>query len=233
MIDVPDGKSDAHVQDAAARVQKWLFAVLQVIMLAGFALNIYEQQWMTAAVCAALIGVMFVPALIERRIKIDIPSEFEILAILFVFAAIFLGEVRNYYEQYWWWDILLHTMSGLLLGIFGFLLVYVMNETDRVDLHMRPAFVALFAFLFAVSVGALWEIFEFSMDQLFGLTMQKPMLGDDSGLTDTMFDLVVDTLGAAIITLMSWWFTTHSRQSFVDAMIAKFVKRNPRLFKRK
>ena len=97
----------------------------------------------------------------------------------------FLGEVRSWYERIWWWDIALHTSSGLLLGLVGFLLVYVLTENERIDLHMRPRFVALFAFLFAVAVGALWEIFEFAMDRMLGANMQKPMLDDPSGLTDT------------------------------------------------
>jgi uncharacterized membrane protein YjdF len=64
---------------------------------------------------------------------------------------------------------------------------------------MRPRFVAIFAFVFAVAIGALWEVIEFAMDRLFGTTMQKPILGDPSGLTDTVWNLIVDALGAAVI----------------------------------
>ena len=105
---------------------------------------------------------------------------------MFVFAALFLGEIQRYYERIWWWDIALHTSSGLLKGILGFLLVYVLNENERIKLHMPPRFVALFAFLFAAAAGTLWEIIEFAMHQVFGSTMQKPMFGDPSGLTDAM-----------------------------------------------
>lgn len=104
-----------------------------------------------------------------------IPTEFQILAIIFVFAALFLGEVRSFYARFWRWDIALHTSSGLLLGIVGFLLVDVLNEHERIDFHMHPRFVALFAFVFAVAVGALWEIFEFGMDRIIGTNMQKPI----------------------------------------------------------
>ena len=93
-------------------------------------------------------------------------------------------------------------------------------------------FVALFAFAFAVSVGALWEIFEFAADQLFGLQMQKPMLGDPSGLTDTMWDLIVDTLGAAVISGFGWWHMRRERRSFIDVWTDRFVAKNPRLFRR-
>ncbi len=217
----------------ASRLHWWVFTTLQVIMAAGLLLAIYEQQWMTAAVSAAVIMMMFAPSALAHRLQLEIPEEFELLALLFLFAAIFLGEVQGYYHQYWWWDIALHTTSGLLLGIFGFLLVYVLNETERVDLHMQPRFVALFAFLFAVAVGAIWEIFEFAMDQLFGMNMQKPMAGDPSGLTDTMWDLIVDTIGALAISLLGWWHMHTKQRSFIDIWIRKFVVLNPRLFRRR
>lgn len=147
--------------------------------------------------------------------------------------SLFLGEVRGYYTRYWWWDIALHTSSGFLLGIVGFLLVHVMNEVEDINRHMRPGFVAFFAFLFAVAIGALWEIFEFAMDTLLGLNMQKPMLGDPSGLTDTMWDLIVDTLGALVISILGYRYVrTGKNESFLERWIQDFVKGNPSMFNR-
>ncbi len=97
---------------------------------------------------------------------------------------------------------------------------------------MRPSFVALFAFLFGLGIGALWEIFEFGMDQTFGLTMQKPMFGDPSGLTDTMWDLIVDALGAFIVSLMGWRYLKQPQRHGFDSWVARFVERNPRFFRR-
>jgi uncharacterized membrane protein YjdF len=96
---------------------------------------------------------------------------------------------------------------------------------------MRPRFVALFAFLFAVAVGALWEIFEFAIDRTFGTQMQKPMLNDPSGLTDTMWDLIVDTLGALGISVFGWWYMRRGADSFIEIWIQKFIARNPDLFR--
>jgi uncharacterized membrane protein YjdF len=93
--------------------------------------------------------------------------------------------------------------------------------------------VALFAFLFAVAVGALWEIYEFGMDQLVGTNMQKPMLGDPSGLTDTMWDLIVDTLGAFAVSAFGWWYMKKGQRSFIEDWIHKFIAKNPRLFLRR
>lgn len=221
----------AQIEDKAQRIHRWIFGILQATMVIGTALAIYERQWLNAFVILSIICVMFLPSVLGRRFKLQIPAEFEILALLFVFASLFLGEVRGYYARHWWWDVALHTTSGGLLGILGFLLIYVLNENDRIDLHMRPFFVAFFAFVFAVAMGAIWEIFEFTMDQTFGMQMQKPMLGDPSGLTDTMFDLIVDTVGAFIICWMGWWHMHKRTDSFITVWIRKFIERNPRLFK--
>ena len=202
-------------------------------MVAGVVLALIERHWLDATLIAGIILVMFIPAALGHRLRIQIPSEFELMALVFLFASLFLGEIRGYYTRFWWWDLALHMTSGLLLGIFGFLLVYVLNEDDRVDFHMLPRFMALFAFMFAVACGALWEIFEFTMDKVAGTNMQKPMLGDPSGLTDTMWDLIVDAFGAGVISLAGWWYMKEGRQSLLDLLIGRFIQQNPHLFKRK
>ena len=217
--------------DSAASVYRWITVVIVTIITIDFVFVVIEGQWLSAALILIIAGLLLAPAIFRERIPVKVPYEFQLVILIFVFATLFLGEVRDYYARFWWWDIVLHTASGFLLGIFGFLLVYVMNENRRVNMSLRPRFVALFAFLFAVAMGAIWEIFEFTMDQVFGTDMQKPMLGDPSGLTDTMWDLIVDTAGAAAITLLGWSAMRKERQSFVDAWIAKFIERNPAMFR--
>lgn len=206
---------------------------LQFVLFLEVLAALLTGRWFTGFFTALIIVVTFLPVLLERRFRIHIPPELQLLAIAFVFASLFLGEVRDYYTRFWWWDIALHTSSGVLLGILGFLLVHIMNETERIEVHMKPGFVAFFAFLFALGVGALWEIFEFAMDTLFGMNMQKAMLGDPSGLTDTMWDLIVDALGALAISLLGWRYLSNPQQaSFLERWIGTFVERNPRFFRR-
>ncbi|MFN2436577.1 MAG: hypothetical protein ABR513_05760 [Desulfotignum sp.] len=177
--------------------------------------------------------ITFFPLLLEKKFRVFIPPEFVLVSIAFVFASLFLGEIHGYYTRYWWWDIALHTGSGILLGIVGFLLVHVLNETEDIGVHLKPGFVALFAFLFAVGMGALWEIFEFGMDSFFGTNMQKKMLDDPSGLTDTMWDLIVDTLGAMVIAVIGYGYIKTARnESFLERWINAFIRNNPRLFSR-
>ena len=209
-----------------SNLHKRLTLFLQLTLLIGVILAVMQGRWLAAIATTGIIVVTFLPLILGRRFAVRIPPEFEVLAVVFVYASLFLGEVRGYYVRYWWWDGVLHAGSGFLLGILGFLLVYVLNERDDVDLHMQPRFVALFAFMFAVGMGAIWEIFEFVMDQSFGLNMQK------SGLIDTMWDLIIDTVGAMFISLVGWSYLSKAgSSSFLERWISTFVASNPRLFR--
>lgn len=214
-------------------IHRWLSLFLQAILLLEMVLAAWQQQWLATLTTAMIILLTLTPLLIRKFLHVYIPAEFVLLAIVFVFASLFLGEVRDYYDRYWWWDIALHTASGFLLGILGFLLVYVLNETERIGIHMKPIFVALFAFVFAVAIGALWEIFEFFMDTTLGTNMQKAMLDDPSGLTDTMWDLIVDTLGALVCAILGYDIIRKERQeSFLERWIHSFIANNPKMFNR-
>ena len=229
-----DARSMApELPDTAARVHRWIVLFIVSIMLVDSLILLGTEQWLSGFLALTIGTVITLATIVGGRLWVRIPSELQIFALVFVFAALFLGEARSFYERFWWWDIVLHASSGLLLGIFGFLLVYVLNESERIDLAMRPRFVALFAFTFAFGVGALWEIFEFAMDQVFGTTMQKPMFGDPSGLTDTMWDLIVDATSAAAISAFGWAYMHRRERSFIDVWIRKFIDHNPQLFTRK
>lgn len=223
--------TERHNRWSAQRIHRMTVMVLLLVMAIELAFTLLQGQWLTAFLVVMIMSVAISPLLFHHRLPVTFPPEFHILAITFIFASLFMGEVWQFYARVWWWDIALHGTSGLLLGIFGFLLVYALNEDRHIDLHMKPHFVAFFAFLFAVAVGAVWEIFEYAMDTLFGMTMQKPMWNDLSGLTDTMWDLIVDAVGALIISLLGWRHLKSPRESFLEAWIRKFIESNPRLFR--
>ncbi|MGM0517520.1 MAG: hypothetical protein ACQER6_07960 [Pseudomonadota bacterium] len=215
------------------RIHQRFTLIIQVIMLVALVFTIWEQQWLTAVMTVMILLLTMAPLVMHQRFDVFIPAEFKLLAVVFIFASLFLGEVHGYYTRFWWWDVVLHAASGFLLGIVGFLLVYVLNEKRSLRFHMAPGFVALFAFTFAVAIGALWEMFEFAMDRLFDTGMQKPMLGDASGLTDTMWDLIVDTIGAMVIAVLGYgYLKVAAGKSFLEQWIAAFISSNPRLFSR-
>lgn len=232
MIDPEDASTrEGDTSDIATRVHRWVAVTIAIVMSADLVIFAVEEQWLNVFLATTIVAIIAAPVVLRDHLPVRLPAEMQLAALTFIFAALFLGEIRSYYERIWWWDIALHTSSGLLLGIVGFLLVYVLNESRNIDLHMRPRFVAIFAFLFAVAVGALWEVFEFTMDAAFGAQMQKPMGDDPSGLTDTMWDLIVDTAGAFCISALGWRYMHRHEESFIEIWIHKFIARNPGLFR--
>jgi hypothetical protein len=141
-------------------------------------------------VAGAALGLTFVPQLLASRVNLLLPNGFLAAVALFVLATIYLGEMRDFYTRFWWWDLVLHGTSAMGFGILGFLLVFMLFRGDRYA--APPWALGLLSFCVAMTVGALWEVFEFGMDQGFGFNMQK------SGLVDTMSDLIVNAIGAAL-----------------------------------
>src|SRR5690606_9592287 len=120
--------------DRAARFHRWIVLAVTVVMSLDAVVLATEGHWMSAVLVLVIMLVILRPGLLGERLPVRIPAECLRAALLFSFAAVFLGEVRDYYGRVWWWDIALQGTSGLLLGILGFLLVYVLNESRRVDL---------------------------------------------------------------------------------------------------
>ncbi len=214
------------------RIHRILILLLLLLMVVEWIILLIDQRWLSAFLATLIIGALFLPVLFRTHMEVDIPAEFHILAVLFIFASLYLGEIQGFYQKFWWWDMALHATAGLLMGIVGFLLVYLLNASRRVEVQMTPLFISFFAYLFAIAIGTFWEIFEFSMDQLVGTTMQKPMLGDPSGLTDTMWDMIVNANGAFITSFMGWWYLKRQRTFFVREWIFRFMNKNPKLFTR-
>lgn len=158
--------------------------------------------------CILGVVAMRLPNIIEH--KLQIPSRMLVLYAIFLYCAIYLGEVRAFYYNVRHWDTILHTFSGGMLGALGFSFVTILNKSDRIPINLSPVFVAVFAFCFAVTLGVFWEIYEFTFDGILGLNMQKFMLEDGTqligraALQDTMKDLIVDCLGAFIMSFVGY-----------------------------
>lgn len=152
--------------------------------------------------------VIHIPTILTHKARIDIPVPLYVLYIIFLYCAISLGEIGSFYIWFPHWDDILHGMSSVMTGFFGYMLIAILNREAKRKLHLSPFFVALFAFCFSVTIGTLWEIYEFSFDTVLGLNMQKfigangEILEGQKALFDTMKDLIVDTIGAAIATVI-------------------------------
>lgn len=161
--------------------------------------------------CILGIVVMAIPSIVEKKASIDIPNNMEIMYFIFLYCAIYLGEVRNFYYLIPNWDTILHAFSGAMLGALGFSLVSFLNDSEHTHIDLSPFFVALFAFCFALASGAVWEIYEFLADEILATNMQKYMLADGTilvghaALMDTMEDFIVDSLSSLAVTIAGYY----------------------------
>ena len=160
--------------------------------------SLFQELYSATFVSVLTLLLTFVPYLFQRRYKLYIPSSVISLITLFLYAAIFLGEVQNFYIKFWWWDVILHAGSAVGFGLIGLVILLLLYEQSQVK--GNPFVFSIFVFTFALALGAMWEIFEFTMDQLFGLRMQK------NGLVDTMWDLIVDGVGALFASFIGYLF---------------------------
>jgi len=190
---------------------------LQLTLIGAIIIAFFQQNWLEAFAVAGILILTLAPAISRRRYKFRFPVELDLAVILMVYAGIFLGEVHGYYSLFWWWDGLLHAISGVLLGITGFLLVYVLNTSEKINLNLRPSFVAIFSVGFAVTLGVIWEIFEFAMDYFLGTNLQE------SGLVDTMWDLILDLLGALLAAILGFVYLRKERH-LVENLVLRFLK---------
>jgi hypothetical protein len=160
---------------AHARI-KWITRVYLLLMLIVFAVMLDQirlRNFENVFLCILTFLLFLIPSFVERRIHIDIPDTLEAIILLFIFAAEILGEIQSYYLVFPFWDTMLHTVNGFLSAAIGLSLIDILNKHERFAVSLSPFFVALVAFCFSMTIGVLWEIFEFSMDSLFQLDMQK------------------------------------------------------------
>ena len=167
--------------------------------------------------CVLGLLAMMLPDLLRRIIHLNIPSVMMILYAVFLYGAIYLGEVRSFYYNVPHWDTILHIFSGAALGALGFSLVSLLNKSESVQFSLSPLFVALFAFCFALSLGAIWEIYEFSIDGILHTNSQKYALESgealvgQAALADSMKDLIVDASGALVMSAIGYISLKHKK----------------------
>ncbi|MBC7142492.1 MAG: hypothetical protein H5U18_10110 [Rhodobacteraceae bacterium] len=206
------------------RSQPTVVQAIWTVLVVAFLVALITARWSLAFVSVATFALSLLPVLFQRRFGIRLPVRFFGWIVVFVFATIFLGEAFDFYNRLWWWDILLHGGSALAFGLIGFLFAFMLFEGDR---YAAPAWaIAFVSFCFALSIGAMWEIFEFAMDQLFGLNMQK------NGLVDTMGDLIVDTLGAGIGATAGFFYLKGREFGGLTGLLQEFVHANRRFFRK-
>ena len=178
---------------------------------------------------------MAFPGIIQKRMGFVVDSRLIVVITFFIFAGTFLGQAYNFFERFSWWDIMLHTISGIILALIAFALTSALNDSKKAGLTLNPFYVALFSFTFAVAAGTLWEIGEYTMDWLFGTSTQcwhhdpaMYLTGNPAyqhaELIDTMQDLMVSTIGALVVSVIGYYYLSRGK----PFMEAKKLKKSPK-----
>lgn len=163
-----------------------VYVILRALVVLVMILQILNRNYENVFLCILTLLLLIVPSLVQVNLKIELPTTLEIIILLFIFAAEILGEIRAYYIKIPIWDTMLHTMNGFLMAAIGFALVDILNRNKKISFQLSPAFLAIVAFCFSMTIGVIWEFFEFGMDQFFHLDMQKDTVV--STISSVMFD---------------------------------------------
>ncbi len=128
----------------------------------------------------------------KKSFIIEVEASTQTMLSLFIFIAVCVGSTLNNRTTFEHFDIVTHCASGVLSAWFGYDFANIIYR-KRGDLG--PAMSSLFSLAFSLSIAVGWEIYEFSMDKLYGMTLQK-------GNTDTMMDFISCAIGAVITMLL-------------------------------
>lgn len=150
-----------------------VYAILRLAVVAVIIRCIIENRWESVYVGVLSLILFFIPPFVEKNFRIQLPTVLETLAFVFIFCAEILGEIEGFYVKYAFWDTMLHTVNGFIFAAFGFCLVDILNRSPKFKFKLSPVFLAITAFCFSMTIGVLWEFFEFGMDTIFNLDMQK------------------------------------------------------------
>ena len=150
-----------------------VYFTLRALVILTMILQIFNRNYENVFLCILTLALLIVPSFIQVEFKIELPTTLEIIILVFIFSAEILGEIKSFYIVFPMWDTILHTLNGFLAAAIGFSLVAILNNNDRLQFKMSPVFMALVAFCFSMTIGVLWEFFEFGMDHLIGTDMQK------------------------------------------------------------
>lgn len=150
-----------------------VYVTLRLLVILMMILQIFIRNYENVFLCVLTLVLLLIPSLIQINLKIELPTALEITILVFIFAAEILGEIQSYYIKFPFWDTVLHTINGFLMATIGFALVDILNRSKKFSIQLSPVFLAIVAFCFSMTIGVIWEFFEYGMDQFFGLDMQK------------------------------------------------------------
>lgn len=150
-----------------------VYVILRALVVVMMILQLLNRNYENAFLCGLTLLLLIIPSFVQVTFRVELPTTLEIIILLFIFAAEILGEISEFYLVFPFWDTVLHTLNGFLAAAIGLSLVDLLNRSEKIIFHLSPLFTAIVAFCFSMTIGVVWEFFEFGMDMAFGLDMQK------------------------------------------------------------
>ena len=243
--------------------------ILRALVLLTAVRALFRRDFESLMLCVLTLFLFILPGILEKRLRIELPNTLEVIILFFIYAAEILGEINNFYVIVPHWDTMLHTFNGFACAAIGFALVDMLNRAERFTFRLSPLFLAIVAFCFSMTIGVLWEFFEYGADHFFYLDMQKDAvvtgfssvaldkthsnkaitvsnisdviivysdgnsealgLGGylDIGINDTMKDLLVNLLGAAVFSVIGYFYVKQrGRGRFAARFIPRVLMRD-------
>ncbi len=207
----------SHPQEVQASAARFLYWGMRMFVALSIGVFLLEHEWVHAVSALAILGLMILPGLLREGLRIYLPFQIDLAIVLFIFSTLFLGSLANFYEKFFWWDQVLHFLSGGLLALVAFVVVYLLNYEHWGKLNLTPFFVSLFAVCFSALISIVWEIYEYSADHLFGFNMQR------DGINDTMTDLILNLAASVIVAaIANRWMQRQKQVPFTPSKLSRF-----------
>ncbi len=153
-----------------------VYFILRILVLAVMVIQFIHGNYNNVFICLLTLILFLIPVIADHNLNIKLPTTLEIIILLFIFSAEILGEIHSFYVRIPYWDTILHIINGFMMAAIGFTMIDILNQHPKFHISMSPVFVAFTAFCFSMTIGVVWEFFEFAMDQLFLTDMQKDTL---------------------------------------------------------
>lgn len=189
-----------------------VYVILRLLVLVVLVRCAFNGQWESVFVCVLTLLLFLLPPFVEKTFSIRLPTTLEVIAFLFIFCAEILGEINLYYQKIPIWDTMLHTVNGFVFAAVGFSLVDIFNKSDKFKFQLSPLFLAIVAFCFSMTIGVMWEFFEFSADMILKTDMQKDALIDY--ISSTTLDPLKSNTPIIIDKISSTTLMTADGQAF-------------------
>lgn len=201
-------------------IRNSVYVVARVGFMAAAASAALRGDWEATAIALIGLGLSVVPQLIFGKYNIKLPLLYELIIIGFIVASLLLGELFDAYSRFWWWDSMLHLSSGVIIGYIGFMILWTLHLQGKLEL---PAgMMAFLTFSVSMMVAGIWEVVEFTIDEVYGAMMQH-------GNSDTMKDIILAMLGSLVATAAAYWHHRWPERSPLNYALRRFFAKNQHL----